>query len=361
MKVAIVHDWLIGGGAEKVVESLHEIYPEAPIYTSYCSEEWQQRLGGKVVTGYLQKWPFSRIRKFIPFLRALWFSKLNLSDYDLIISSSGAEAKFVHKLKVGAKHVSYVHAPTHYYWSRYDQYMQQPGFPAGFNWLARLGLKLFVGPMRRWDFKAAQRPDFLIANSTFTQSEIQKYYKRESLVIHPPVDTEKFENPKKAERSGFVIVGRQVPYKRIDLAVLACTQANLPLTVIGDGPDHDRLLSLSGLNVTFVTEASDSDVVAHFHQAEAFIFPGVDDFGIAAVEALSAGCPVIAFKDGGALDYIVEGETGLFFTDQSVESLKQVLVAFNPSDFKETACVKKAQEFSKDAFAQKIRKLTSPA
>src|SRR3990167_1075767 len=218
MKVAIVSDWLIGGGAERVVLELHRMYPNAPIYTSYATDEWKDKLVGKVITGYLQSWPFSKLRKFIPPLRGFWFSNLNLSEYDLVISSSGAEAKFI-KTKPDTKHIAYIHAPTHYYWDRYEQYLRHPGFGM-FDWLARFGLKVLVGPMRRWDFQAAQRPDYLIANSNSTRQQIKKYYKRDSVVIHPPVDIEKFKILNKSSnlRSGFMTAGRQTPYKRIGLA-----------------------------------------------------------------------------------------------------------------------------------------------
>src|SRR5581483_12420726 len=175
MKVVIVCDWIVGGGAERVVEQLHKMYPEAPVYTSYSSDEWRQKLDGKVITSYMQNWPLSKLRKFLPPLRALWFSRLNFDGYDLVISSSGAEAKAVKtKRKVesgkwqGPLHICYCHAPTHYYWSRYDDYLRNPGF-GRLDFLARIGLKLLVGPMRRWDYKAAQRPDFVLANSNFTK------------------------------------------------------------------------------------------------------------------------------------------------------------------------------------------------
>src|SRR5690606_13592710 len=160
-KVAIVCDWLIGGGAEKVVLELHNMFPDAPIYTSYVTKRWKRELHGKVKTGFLQYWPFSKIRKYIPFLRILYFTTLRLKKYDVIISSSGAEAKGV-KTRKDQVHVSYMHAPTHYYWGRYDEYIANPGF-GRFDWLARLGLKLLIGPLRRWDYKAAQRPDYIIA------------------------------------------------------------------------------------------------------------------------------------------------------------------------------------------------------
>jgi hypothetical protein len=189
-RVAIVCDWLLSGGAENVVYELHTMYPEAPVYTSYASQEWRQKLfPAKVNTGYLQYWPFSFLRKYVPFLRNMWFSRLKLKGFDVVISVTGAEAKAVNV--IDGVHISLVNAPTHYYWSRYQDYLANPGFGI-FNGLARLGLKLLVKPMRKWDYSAAQLPDVLVANSTHTQKQIKKYYGRESTVIHPPVESEKF-------------------------------------------------------------------------------------------------------------------------------------------------------------------------
>lgn len=310
LRVAIVHDWFVGGGAERLVYELHQMYPEAPIYTSYISDEWRQKLAGApIVTGYLQHFP--RLRKYVPFLRARWFSRLNFGDFDLVVSSSGAEAKGI-KVGPNTLHVNYCHAPTHYYWSRYNEYMKHPGFGI-FDPLARLGLKLLVGPMRRWDYKAAQRPHFIIANSTYTKAKIKEYYGRDSVLIYPPVDTARFSNIQPKTRQGFVITGRQTPYKRIDLAVQACTQLNLPLAVIGTGPDQKRLQKLAGPTVTITGFLPEAEVTKAVASAQAFLFPGIDDFGISAVEALAAGTPVIAYKDGGALDYVIPGKTGQFF------------------------------------------------
>ncbi|MEK7602737.1 MAG: glycosyltransferase [Patescibacteria group bacterium] len=349
-KVAIVHDWLIGGGAERVVEALHQMYPEAPIYTSFSTEQWRKKLNGKVITGYLQYWPFSKLRKYIPFLRGWWFQSLKLDNFDLVISSSGAEAKFI---KTKAKHIAYIHAPTHYYWSRYDEYLRHPGFEP-FDWLARIGLKLLIGPMRAWDYRAVQRPDILIANSTHTQAKIKEYYGRESKVIHPPVDVEGFAKYASKSRKGFVITGRQTPYKRVDLAVAACTKLGLPLTVIGNGPEHKKLVAMAGPTVKFVTNAKDEDVARIVGSSEAFIFPGVDDFGISAVEALAAGTPVIAYKAGGALDYVIENQTGLFFTDQTDESLASSLTEFQLASPKLEVFKKYTKKFSIEIFTAKV-------
>lgn len=407
--VAIVADWLVGiGGAERVVLELHKMYPDAPIYTSQYdpkSIDWFKN--ADVRTLWLQKLP-KGLKKFLPVLRAWAFSRLDLSQYDLVISSSGAEAKFIRTKPIkrvrsmqaavaqgadeqqtelykdstakeqrrsqrsdtaastggtdgsagrqaGALHVSYVHAPTHYYWDRYDEYIKNPGFGA-FDWLARLGLKILVGPMRKWDYRAAQRPDFLIANSTHTQKMIKKYYARDSEVVYPPVETDRFKTLTKSTRVGFVSVGRQTPYKKIDLAVGACSKLNLPLTVIGNGPDHDKLVKMAGSSIKFIERASDEEIAQHMQTAKAFIFPGLDDFGIVAVEALAAGTPVIAFKAGGALDYVNE-KTGLFFEDQTVESLEKALKDFDPKSFDSQKIQAEAQKFSPENFQKKVSSL----
>lgn len=352
-KIAIVHDWLVGGGAEKVVYELHKMFPDAPIYTSYCTPEWREKLDNKVITGFLQKWPFPALRKFVPFLRIWWFTRLDLRKYELVISSSGAEAKGVHVMPT-ALHIAYIHAPTHYYWSRYAEYLAKPGF-GKFDGLARFGLKVLVAPLRNWDYAAAQRPDYLIANSTHTQTAIQTYYGRESDVIFPPVDTEKFGNIKAGKRTGFVITSRQTPYKRVDLAVAACTELELPLTVIGKGPEFEKLKTIAGPTITFTGFIEDdTEVSLLIAGAEAFIFPGVDDFGIAPVEAMAAGTPVIAYKAGGALDFVVPGKTGEFFTEQTVEALVETLKKFDSSSYDARDIKSFASQFSAETFQQKL-------
>lgn len=354
LKVAIVCDWLTGiGGAERVILELHRLFPKAPIYTSQYDPAaigWFK--DADVRTTWLQKLP-KEFKKFLPVLRAWSFSRLDLSEYDLVISSAGAEAKSV---KIGPKtvHISYIHAPTHYYWSRYDDYLKNPGFPHSFNWIARLGLRLLAGPLRKWDYKAAQRPTYLVTNSTHTQSEIKKYYGRSSTVIHPPVDVDRFKGNPGKKRRDFVVAGRQTPYKRIDLAVEACSRLKAPMTVIGNGPDHQFLCDIAGDRVTFLTHASDNAVAEDFQSAWALIFPGLDDFGIVAVEAMAAGTPVIAYKAGGALDYIIPGKTGLFFEEQTADSLAKVLKSFRPSQFDHEAIRKHAQQFRPEAFRQKM-------
>jgi glycosyltransferase involved in cell wall biosynthesis len=355
VKVAIVCDWLTGiGGAERVVLELHKLYPNAPIYTSQYDPgaiDWFN--DADVRTTWLQTLP-TKFKKFLPVLRAWTFSRLDLSEYDLVISSSGAEAKAV---KTGPKtiHICYCHAPTHYYWTRHDDYLHKPGFPLGFNWIARIGLKLLVGPLKSWDRSAAKQPDFFIANSTHTQAAIKKYYKRESKVIYPPVDIDRFKNKEEKSRHGFVVAGRQTPYKRFDLAIEACNQLKVPLVVIGDGPDHRRLERMADRNVIFLSNVNDQEIVEHFQTALGFIMPNLDDFGIVAVEAMAAGTPVIAYRKGGALDYVLPGKTGSFFERQTVKSLSDVLDSAATKNFDYKAIADHAKQFSVETFRQNVK------
>jgi glycosyltransferase involved in cell wall biosynthesis len=355
LRVAIVHDWLYGGGAELVVEQLHKLFPDAPIYASFATKEWRGRLDNKVVTGYLGWWPFNKLHKYLGPLRILWYTHLKFDGYDLVISSSGAEAKGI-KVPESTVHVNYCHAPTHYYWSRYDQYMKQPGFGPGLDWLARIGLRLLLGPLRQWDYKAAQRPDYIIANSTYIQSEIQAYYGRESTVIFPPVYMERFQKPEnhKLKRQGFLVVGRQTPYKRFDIAIEACNQTEQLLTVVGDGPDHARLRKLAGHDITFLGKVSDEVTEQEMASAEAFIFPGLDDFGITPVEAMASGTPVIAYKGGGAIDYVLPGKSGEFFDEMTSESLAEAIRKFNPKRYSPASIAVFAQRFSAENFRHKM-------
>lgn len=357
MKVAIVCDWLTGiGGAERVVHELHLLYPEAPIYTSQYDPsafDWFEDVD--VRAGWLQRLPKS-LKKFLPLLRAYYFSRLDLSEYDLVLSSSGAEAKGV-KTGPNTVHICYCHAPTHYYWSRHDDYLKQPGFPRGLNWLARLGLKLSVGPLKRWDRRAAKRPDFIIANSEHTREMIKRYYRREADVVWPPVQTDRFKLPAQPPlRHGFVVAGRQTPYKRLDLAIQACDELKVPLIVIGDGPEHRKLEKLAGRSTTFLTNVNDNEIVDHFQSALGFIFPtNVEDFGVVAVEAMAAGTPVIAYNKGGPLDYVVPNKTGLLFERQTVKSLMTTLETALGKNWDYKAIAEHASQFSVAVFRRNMQ------
>lgn len=357
-KVAIVHDWLTNmGGAEPLVLELHKLYPYAPIYTSvYDKKRMTAFADCDVRTTYLQKWlpNFIRYKHILwPVLRAHAFRKLDMSEYDLIISSSTAESKAVKK-RPDAVHICYCNTPTRYYWSHYEEFKNSFHFGI-FNPLIKPVIAPFVWWMRKLDLRAAAGVDHFIANSSEVQKRIAKYYRRESTVIWPAVDFERFAGKPEAKREGFVIWGRHVPYKRFDLAIAACNRLKLPLTVIGTGPETDRLKNMAGPTITFTGRVSDGELVRLAHSAKAFIFPGDEDFGIAPVEALAAGIPVIAYKSGGALDYVVEGKTGAFFSKQTGRSLEVTLRKFNPKNYDSAEIQTFAQQFSTARFRREIK------
>jgi glycosyltransferase involved in cell wall biosynthesis len=223
-----------------------------------------------------------------------------------------------------------------------------------FDPLARLGLRLLVAPLRRWDLGVSKNPDYFIANSTHIQKDIKKYYGRDAAVIHPPVDISRFTVLSQDRRGGFITVGRQAPAKHTDIIVKACTQLHVPLTVVGNGPEHGRLQKLAGESVTFAPPASDKDVAEYMGMANAFIFASMDDFGITPIEALASGTPVIAYKAGGALDYIVPGKTGEFFTEQTAASLISTLKTFNPGAFNPAQLRAQAEQFAPEIFRRKL-------
>jgi glycosyltransferase involved in cell wall biosynthesis len=351
MKVAIVCDWLTGfGGAERVVYEIHKLYPEAPIYTSqYNPDKIDWFKDADIRTLWLQTLP-SSLKKFLPALRAWSFNRLDLSDYDLVISSSGAEAKGI-KTGPNTVHICYMHSPTHYYWIRRDEYLANPGFPRGFNWLARLGLRLMTSTLKGWDKRASKHPDYIVTNSSYSKDNIKKFYKRDSAVIFPPVETERFKiKGTPALRHGFVVAGRQTPYKRLDLAIEACNEMKVPLIAIGDGPDHRRLEKLGGRSTTFLSNVNDHDLSEHFQTALGFIMPNADDFGIIAVEAMAAGTPVIAYSKGGAQDYMLPGKTGVLFDKQTVKGLSSAIETVMNKNFDYDAIAAHADNFSVDKF-----------
>jgi glycosyltransferase involved in cell wall biosynthesis len=360
-RIAIVHDWLTtAGGAELVVEELHRLFPQAPIYTSvYDAEAVSAFKNADVRTTYLQqKLPKSLRYKHTlwPTLRAKAFRQLDLSDFDIIISSSSAEAKAVRKTRPDQIHIAYIHTPIRYYWSHYEEFRREFSFGI-FTPFIRPFIPLLVKKMRQKDLESIEGIDTLIANSTVTQERIKKYYNRPSTVVHPPVLIDRFTPPPKGERNGYIIWGRHVPYKRFDLAIKAANILKIPLTIIGSGVDTDRLKSLAGPTVTFTGRISDEELVKRAQSAKAFLFPGEEDFGIAAVEALAAGTPVVAYAKGGALDIVQDGESGVLFHAQTVNSLVDALRRFEDLSFLPATLHRKAKRFDKGLFATKILKI----
>lgn len=359
-RVAIVCDWLTNvGGAEKVLLSIHQIYPSAPIYTSKYDPrgiDWFK--DADVRTGWLQIFP-TKLRRLLAPLRQIYFNHLDLSNYDLIISVTGAEAKSVKKGT--AKHLCYCHVPTQYYWQMYDYYLKNPGFGI-LDPVVRFFLKLLVKPLRHADFKAAQKPDQFITISTYAAEQIRRYYKREAVIIPPPVAVENFSIVRRAQApTTFINFSRQVTWKRLDLIVKACLQTKQPLILIGDGPEHQNLVNLAHNSpiITFLPPMDQAGLQKQLSAAKAFIFPSLEPFGIAPIEALAAGCPVIAYQFGGAADYIKSGQNGLLFESQTVSSLSQAIRTFEQSKFSTAKIKQSALFYSDQRFKDSILELVA--
>ncbi|MEP6710165.1 MAG: glycosyltransferase [Candidatus Saccharibacteria bacterium] len=362
-KIAIVADWLTNmGGGEQVTLALHEAFPDAPIYTSVYTPETMPAFHGlDVRTTYLQNLPrpLRKLHKFFPMLRVKAFQKLDLSEFDIIISSSSAEAKQVRKTRDNQIHICYCHTPIRYYWSHYEEYKKDPGF-GKLNWLIRLVMPFMVPSLKKADFKAAQNVDVFIANSTEVQKRIKKYYNQSSTIIHPPVDVARF-TPARVREDYYVALGRQVPYKRVDLAVAAATKLGIDLKVFGNGSEHQRLVEMAGPTVEFHTDrfgdASDDAVTEALNSAKGYIFPAEEDFGIVQVEALAAGTPVIAFNKGGTLDIIQDGESGVLFQNQTVDDVIAAIEKAQGINFLPATLRRKAKRFDKSLFITKIKKI----
>ena len=359
-RVAIIHDWLTTmGGAEAVVLELHKLFPDAPIYTSVYDRSALPAFDGlDVRTTYLQRLlprPIRYKHTLAPVLRARAFRKLDLSGYDLIISSSSAEAKAVRKAP-GAVHICYCHTPIRYYWSHYEEFRREFTF-GPITPLIRPLIPALVHRMRRLDLESVSGVDHFIANSTVTADRIKKHYNRSSIVINPPVDIAKFSGNRPlatAERSGYIIWGRHVPYKRFDHAVSACSRLGVKLTVVGNGPDTERLKTMAGPTVTFTGRISDADLIARAHTARAFLFPGEEDFGLSAVEALAAGLPVIGYAKGGILDIVTDGETGILYDTSSVDGLTRAIQRFETTRFKSIDLTNRSKRFAYQLFDTKV-------
>ena len=360
-KIALVTDWLTNmGGAEPLLLEIHKLFPKAPIYTSvYDAEKMPAFKHIDVRTTDLQtKLPKSLRYKHTlwPTLRAKAFRQLDLSEFDIIISTSSAEAKAVRKTRPGQIHIAYIHTPIRYYWSHYEEFKKEFKF-GKLTPLIRPLIPILVKQQRKLDLESIEGIDVFIANSTITQERIKQYYGKASTVIHPPVDVDRFTPPPKGERTGYVLWGRHVPYKRFDLAIEACNQLGAQLTVIGSGPDTERLKKLAGPTITFTGRVSDEELVKRAQSAKAFLFPNEEDFGISAAEALAAGTPVIAYAKGGALDIIQDGETGVLFKHQTVTSLVDAMKKADKINFLPATLHRKAKRFDKGLFATKMRKV----
>ncbi|MFZ4632329.1 MAG: glycosyltransferase [Patescibacteria group bacterium] len=366
MKVALIHDHLAqDGGAEKVLKVFSDMFPEAPIYTLLYEEKNVTKYfkDRKIETSIIQKLPggvkhYQWYLLFMPM--AVEF--FDLSEFDLVISDTSSFAKGV-ITKPDCLHICYCHTPTRYLWSDTHQYIKELKYN---KWFKKI-IGLVLGSIRTWDRLAADRVDVFIANSKTVQNRIVKYYRRNSTVIYPPVETENFSiidlSLKKPEDRYFLAGCRLAPYKRIDLVIEAFKNLGeeYKLKIFGDGVDLERLKIIAGAakNILFLGRVSEEEKSKLFQGAEAFINPQEEDFGITVVESMASGRPVIAYKSGGATETVIEGETGLFFDKQTPESLEEVIKKFSSNNFNSQEIRTHAEQFSVKNFTDQIKEFIS--
>lgn len=355
-KIAIVHDDFIQwGGAERLVATLAEVFPDAPIYTSMYDELVAQKARIDIArfrVSFLQKIPLKRkLNKLLFWLYPVAFEQIDFSEYDVVISSS---ARFAHCIitKPAIKHISYVNSPFRGFWDT-DKYF-------GSKWYMNL-IKFILSPiisrLRQWDFIAAQRADIVYGNSQTVVDRIKKYYRRDAEVFYPYVDFDRFS---KEQEPGFtlpdgyfVVVSRLVEWKRIDLVINACNQLKLNLIIIGTGNYSQKLKSIAGNTIFFSGYLSDAETTYIMKRAQALIHPQKEDFGMTIIEANYCGIPVIAYQEGGATETVIKGKTGEFFPKQNVDSLIDVVKLFNPLVYSKDELLNNAIRFKKELFIQK--------
>lgn len=352
MRVALLHDYLNqAGGAERVLLALTKLYPEAPIYTLVHDRKHLTGFEDKnIKTSFLQKMPFagSKIRWYLPLMPTA-VEELNLSDYDVVISSSSALIKgaITHPQTL---HICYCHTPTRYLWSETHSYSKE----IKEGRLVKHFLPFVLNGLRTWDQLASQRVDHFIANSNFVKERIKNYYHRDSQVIYPPVDTENFYISKELGNY-YLIVGRLKPYKKADLVVKAFNKLNLPLKIIGTGEEEAKLRKMAKHNIEFLGPVSEEKKREYYSKCLAFINPQEEDWGITPVEAMASGRPVIAYKAGGVLETVKDGVTGKFFDEQSWEALIDTILKFKPLDYDPQLIKQHADQFNTRHFYDNMK------
>jgi len=360
MKVAIVHDWLVNyGGAERVVEAMLSIYPNADIFTLVYDEKKMGKFfpKEKVHTTFIQKWPMATklYTKFLNFMPKA-FESFDFSNYDLVLCSSSSCAKGV-ITPPNVPHIAYVHTPMRYAWDQYFDYKKRSGK------LTQYFMDKWMPSIRLWDFVSSQRIDSLIANSKYISRRIKKYWNRDSSVIYPPVDTSRLSPNNKDSEDFYVVFSRFVPYKRIDLAISACGELGRKLVVIGSGSQEKELKKLASsyknADIKFTGRISDEEVKDYLQRCKAMIFSAEEDFGIIPVEVQACGRPIIAFGKGGALETVVDKKTGVFFDEQTTESVLNAIKKFEEIEsqgiFKVEEIVEHAKKFSTERFCIELK------
>jgi len=357
MKIALVHDFLTKmGGAENVLYKFHELYPDAPIYTLLYDEKGTKGVFKEcnIVTSSLQKLPrFLRRPRFLFSRLAAAIEEFDFSGFDVVISSSNA---FAHGVITPPStfHLSYCHSPMRYVWDWHSEYLKENNIT--FN-LKGLYVRALIHQIRIWDRLSADRVDCFVANSENVRKRIQKYYREDSIVVYPPVETDAIQPSNKPPRDFYLIVSRLEPYKNIRLAVEAFNQLGKELIVIGEGSELASLKEIAKDNVKLLGWQPNDKVTEHLMNAKAFIFAGEDDFGITPVESMAAGRPVIALRRGGVMETVVDGKTGLFFDQPTIDSLTEAVNRLEEkySDFKVETCRDQAEKFSCSSFKKNFQ------
>lgn len=356
MKIALVHDFLLRyGGAERVLKVLSEMYPQAPIYTLMYDERMvgQHFARERIITSSMQKWARWPKRVYRLFFHKMprAIEEFDFSGYDVVLSSSQSYAHGV-LTPVATTHISYCHSPTRYLWDYTHQYMEDHHYTG----LKGLYIAGKMRQVREWDFLASDRPDSYLANSENVRKRIQKYYGKESEVVYPPVEIERFEVSHESE-DYFLIVSQLSPYKRVDLAVQLFTKLGKRLVVVGSGPQEAYLRSIAGPSVEILGPKSDEEVATYMKYCRGVIFPGEDDFGIVPVEAMACGKPVLAYGAGGGLETVIPGVTGELFREPTIESLEAGLATMilNMTVYRPKRIREHAEKFGRAVFERKIR------
>ncbi len=356
MKVALVHDYLSqDGGAEKVLKALHEIWPDAPIFVLFHDANKINYLDSeKIHTSFLNRLPFvNQIFQWYLPLMPLATERHQLQKFDLVISSSSGFAKGV-ITSPDTLHIAYCHTPPRFLWGDGNNYLSD----LKNNRLVKIILPLLTHRLRLWDQLSTQRVDHFIANSNTVKRRIEKYYRRTSEVIFPPVDTARFQIAPKLGNY-FVAGGRLVPYKRMDLIIKVFNRLGWPLKIFGTGTEYPHLKRMAKANIEFYGKISEEEKIKLLSEAIAFIHPQKEDFGITPLEAMAAGRPIIAFNQGGATETVIPSQTGVFFTEQTWESLLHTLLNFDHTTFDSTKIRTHAQNFSTDRFKTEIEKFVT--